>query len=291
MLKLQSTIDEAQARVGNGRSMNCDEGFSPPVHEQPLDIAILSGSILNGRGASPTQGKAARQTIIAADQAGAAAPASVESSPHVHKRRRKVAIVVAVSIEDQAAGNGLRRWLDKLLAITQDNFVLALIRDRRGPARRFLLTLRAALGATEDGFRFETSDERIAWGDAAVSAAALGASAGQHDQMDAALWPRRELAFYPRAVTALREAAQEAGFAWHVVCRAKAIAGVDGRREGWGPNGRYFWFLERDGQERAEDASFWEDRADRAERTNDKFHPWLNFLVRLTPNDYGMTLT
>ena len=100
-----------------------------------------------------------------------------------------------------------------------------------------------------------------------MSAAALGAGAGQLDQMDAALWLRRELAFYPRAVTELREAAQEAGFAWHVVCRAKAIAGVDGRREGWGPNGRYFWFLERDGQERAEDEGFWEDLADGTDRS------------------------
>ena len=78
-----------------------------------------------------------------------------------------------------------------------------------------------------------------------------------------------------RAVTELREAAQEAGFAWHVVCRAKAIAGVDGRREGWGPNGRYFWFLERDGQERPEDESFWEDLADgsdRSERADWDYH-------------------
>ena len=186
---------------------------------------------------------------------------------HEMARRRKVAIVVAVSIEGQAAGHGLRRWLDKLLAITEESFVLALIRDRRRAARRFLLTLRAALEATEEGLRFETSGGRIVWGDAAVSAAALGASAGQLDQMDAALWLRRELAFYPRAVTELRDAAQEAGFAWHVVCRAKAIAGVDGRREGWGPNGRYFWFLERDGRERLEDESFWEDLADQADRT------------------------
>jgi len=182
-------------------------------------------------------------------------------------RRRKVAIVVAVSIEGQAAGHGLRRWLDKLLAITQDTFVLALIRDRRRPARRFLLTLRAALEAGVEGLRFEASGGRIVWGDAAVSAAALGASAGQLDQMDAALWLRRELVFYPRAVTELREAAQEAGFAWHVVCRAKAIAGVDGRREGWGPKGRYFWFLERDGHERPEDEGFWEDLGDGTDRS------------------------
>jgi len=186
---------------------------------------------------------------------------------HELARRRKVAIVVAVSIEGQAAGHGLRRWLDKLLAITEDSFVLALIRDRRRPARRFLLTLRAALEAAEEGLRFEASAGRIVWGDAAVSAAALGASAGQLDQMDAAHWLRRELAFYPRAVTELREAAQEAGFAWHVVCRAKAIAGVDGRREGWGPNGRYFWFLERDGEERPEDEGFWEDVADGTDRS------------------------
>jgi hypothetical protein len=186
---------------------------------------------------------------------------------HELARRRNVAIVVAVSIEGQAAGHGLRRWLEKLLAITEDRFVLAMIRDRRRPARRFLLTLRAALEATDEGLRFETSAGRIVWGDAAVSAAALGASAGQLDQMDAALWLRRELAFYPRAVTELREAAQEAGFAWHVVCRAKAIAGVDGRREGWGPNGRYFWFLERDGEERPEDEGFWEDLADGTDRS------------------------
>ena len=187
-------------------------------------------------------------------------------------RRRKVAIVVAVSSEHQAAGHGARRWLDKLLAITQDDFVLALVRDRRRPARRFLLTLRAALGAgeggaTDEGLRWETSGGRIVWSDIAVCAAALGASAGQLDQMDAARWLRQELAFYPRAVVELREAAQEAGFAWHVVCRAKAIAGVDGRREGWGPNGRYFWFLERDGQERAEDEGFWEDLADDTDRS------------------------
>ncbi|HUY35497.1 MAG TPA: hypothetical protein VMV69_22330, partial [Pirellulales bacterium] len=39
------------------------------------------------------------------------------------------------------------------------------------------------------------------------------------------------------------------------------IAGVDGCREGFGPNGRYFWFLQRNGHSRAEDENFWQEHA------------------------------
>jgi len=176
-------------------------------------------------------------------------------------RRRQVAVVVSISIEGQAAGNDLRRRLDKLLAITQHDFVLTVIRDRRRPAQRFLLTLRAALGEMEEGLRFETPDGRIVWGHFGVSASALHASAARLDQLDAARWLQQELLFCPRPVTALRAAAEGAGFAWHVVCRAKAIAGVDGCREGFGPNGRYFWFLQRNGHSRAEDETFWQEHA------------------------------
>jgi hypothetical protein len=59
MLKLQRTIDEAQGRVGSLESLISDKGFSPPVHDQPLDISILSG-----RGVS--KGEAARQSSEAA---------------------------------------------------------------------------------------------------------------------------------------------------------------------------------------------------------------------------------
>ena len=162
-------------------------------------------------------------------------------------RRRQVAVVVAVTIESQAAGNELRRWLDKLLAITEDHFVLAVIRDRRRGARRLLLTLRSALGEVEDGLGFETPGGRVVWGRGGVSATVLHASAGRLDQLDAARWLREELVFGPRAAKDLRAAADEAGHPWHVIYRAKAIAGADCHRQGFGPEGQFFWSL-REGE-------------------------------------------
>jgi len=77
-----------------------------------------------------------------------------------------------------------------------------------------------------------------------VSSAVLYATAGQLDQLDAALWLRGELAEGARAAKELGTAANEAGIPWHVVYRAKAIAGAVGYRKGFGPGSRVFWRLE-----------------------------------------------
>ncbi|HUY34658.1 MAG TPA: hypothetical protein VMV69_18075, partial [Pirellulales bacterium] len=61
---------------------------------------------------------------------------------------------------------------------------------------------------------------------------------------DAALWLRGELAEGARAAKELGTAANEAGIPWHVVYRAKAIAGAVGYRKGFGPGSRVFWRLE-----------------------------------------------
>jgi len=61
MLKLRPMTEESKPRVGNLQSLISDKGFSPPVHDQPLVF-----SILNGRGANPTQNKARQQSSEAA---------------------------------------------------------------------------------------------------------------------------------------------------------------------------------------------------------------------------------
>jgi len=159
-------------------------------------------------------------------------------------RKYGVAIVAAARVPEKPGAADLRRCLDKLAGVGEIGAVFAVVRDRRRPSRRYLLAVKNRQGETENGLAFETPGGRIAWGRDGVSSAVLYATAGQLDQLDAALWLRGELAEGARAAKELGTMANEAGIPWHVVYRAKAIAGAVGYRKGFGPGSRVFWRLE-----------------------------------------------
>ncbi|MHB8736915.1 MAG: hypothetical protein ACYC6M_16550 [Terriglobales bacterium] len=162
--------------------------------------------------------------------------------------RRGVAIVAAARAPEMPGANNLRRWLDKLAGVEELGTLLAVVRDRRRPARRYLAAVKNTLADTEDALTFETPGGRIAWGRGGVSAAVLWATATRLDQEDAARFLRDELALGPKTAKELRAAADEAGFPWHVVYRAKGIAGADCGRVGGGAGSYFVWDLVTDGE-------------------------------------------
>ena len=157
--------------------------------------------------------------------------------------RWKVAIVAAVHIPERPAAADLRRWLDKLSGAAEIDNLLAVIRDRRRPQRRYVLPIKNNLGGAEEGLWFETPGGRVAWGQRAVSLAALFATAGALDQLDAAEWLREVLSEGQKTAQELRELANQAGIPWHVVYRAKGMAGADCGRVGGGKGSYFVWSL------------------------------------------------
>ena len=69
------------------------------------------------------------------------------------------------------------------------------------------------------------------------------ATASRLDQEDAARWLRQELGSRQVPAKDLRAAAAEAGIPWHVVYRAKGIAGADCGRVGSGAGSHFVWSL------------------------------------------------
>jgi len=158
-------------------------------------------------------------------------------------RQWDVAIVVAARVPDRPGANDLRRWLDKLAGVEELGALFAVVRDRRRPCRRYLAAAKNTLADMDDALLFETPEGRVVWGRRHVSAAVSWATASRLDQEDAARWLRDELALGPKTAKELRAAADEAGIPWHVVYRAKGIAGADCGRVGGGAGSYFVWSL------------------------------------------------
>jgi len=158
-------------------------------------------------------------------------------------RRWGVAIVAAARVPDKPGANDLRRWLDKLAGVEELGALFAVVRDRRRPCRRYLAAVKNTLAEVEDALAFETPGGWVVWRRGGVSAAVLWATASRLDQEDAARWLRQELGSRQVAAKELRAAAEEAGIPWHVVYRAKGIAGADCGRVGSGAGSYFVWSL------------------------------------------------
>jgi len=157
--------------------------------------------------------------------------------------RRGVAIVAAARAPEVPGANNLRRWLDKLSGVAELALLFAVVRDRRRPCRRYLAAAKNTLADMDDALSFETPEGRVVWGRRRVSAAVCWATAARLDQEDAARWLRDELVLGPKTAKELRAAADEAGIPWHVVYRAKGIAGADCGRVGGGAGSYIVWSL------------------------------------------------
>jgi len=157
--------------------------------------------------------------------------------------RRGVAIVAAARAPEVPGAGNLRRWLDKLSGVAELAMLFAVVRDRRRPCRRYLAAAKNTLADMDDALSFETPGGRVVWGRRRVSAAVCWATAARLDQEDAARWLREELALGPKTAKELRAAADEAGIPWHVVYRAKGIAGADCSRVGGGAGSYFVWSL------------------------------------------------
>ena len=157
--------------------------------------------------------------------------------------RRGVAIVAAARAPEVPGANNLRRWLDKLGGVAELALLFAVVRDRRRPCRRYLAAAKNTLAEMDDALSFETPEGRVVWGRRRVGAAVCWATAARLDQEDAARWLRDELVLGPKTAKELRAAPDEAGIPWHVVYRAKGIAGADCGRVGSGAGSYFVWSL------------------------------------------------
>jgi len=137
----------------------------------------------------------------------------------------------------------MRRWLDKLAGVEELAALFAVVRDRRRPCRRYLAAVKNTVAEVEDALAFETPGGQVAWKRGGVSAAVVWATASRLDQEDAARWLRDELALGPKTAKELGAAADAAGLPWHVVYRAKGIAGADCGRVGSGAGSYFVWSL------------------------------------------------
>ena len=154
-----------------------------------------------------------------------------------------MAIVAAARVPDKPGANDLRRWLDKLAGVEELGALFAVVRDRRRPCRRYLAAVKNTLAEVEDALAFETPGGWVVWRRGGVSAAVVWATPSRLDQEDAARWLRQELGSRQVAAKELRAAAEEAGIPWHVVYRAKGIAGADCGRVGSGAGSYFVWSL------------------------------------------------
>ena len=167
--------------------------------------------------------------------------------------------IVLVSHLNKSKGAGAEAMLrvtGSLAFVAAARAAYVVCKDPDDDTRRILLPAKNNLGDDAGGYAYRIEaatvaggiqTSRIVWNDEPVSVTADDALAGSGDSEErserdeAAEWLRTELAMGPVDAKELQGRAKRDGHAWHTLRRARDVAGVTTRREGFGPSGKWVW--------------------------------------------------
>jgi hypothetical protein len=187
--------------------------------------------------------------------------------------RHDVAVLTITHMSKGIAGRALYRAMGSLGFIAAARAAWLAIADADNPHRRLFLPAKMNLAEEPSGLAYALQSVmldgigpvgRVAWesgpvtltADAALAAAAADPEArGARDV--AADWLKEALAAGPMTADDLKAAAKASGVAWRTVRRAQVAVGVKVRRQGFGPDGKWYWLLPGqviDGQHKELDA-------------------------------------
>jgi len=165
--------------------------------------------------------------------------------------RRGVAILAVTHLNKNAAKSVLYRAMGSLAFVAAARAVWAVVRDPELPGRHLFLPVKCNLAGQVMGLAYTIADSRefpgtpvIAWEREPVALGADEAMAAQPsgpgavtERQQAAAWLRELLAAGPVPAREVKRRADEAGFSWATIKRAKPLARVEpystGQRAAW----------------------------------------------------------
>lgn len=173
--------------------------------------------------------------------------------------RYDVAVLTVTHMSKGIAGRALYRAMGSLGFIAAARAAWLTIADADDPKRRLFLPAKMNLAEEPSGLAYRLVPVmldkigpvgRVEWESGAVNLtadAALAAAAADPEARatrdQAAEWLRAALADGPKQTAELQEEAREAGIAWATIRRAQAAVGIKPRRQGFGPDGAWYWTL------------------------------------------------
>ena len=156
--------------------------------------------------------------------------------------RNKVAVVGVTHLNKGTGGSALYRATGSLAFVAAARAVLMVVRDQEDKRRRLVISAKNNLAPETPGMGFVLQDSLVQWQPEPVTIDADAAlhPAGADDAVD---WLRGMLADGPVVASELFEAAEAEGLSRKALRRAKTVIGATSRRIGYGPGGRWEWFL------------------------------------------------
>jgi len=173
--------------------------------------------------------------------------------------RHGVAILAVTHLNKAGGGRAMYRAMGSLAFIAMARAAWLVVADAADPKRRLMLSLKSNLAEEPAGLAYRILPvmldgigpvPRIDWesvsvlqtADAALAAAAVDPE-NRTAMESAAEWLAEALAGGPVKVADLRQEAKNAGMAWVTVRRAQKTAGAKTRKQGFGAEGAWYWFL------------------------------------------------
>jgi putative DNA primase/helicase len=169
--------------------------------------------------------------------------------------RHGIAIVAVSHLNKSGAGPAMYRTMGSLAFVAAARAAWAVVRDPDDNARRLLLPVKNNLAPDAGGLAYSLRDSAldgipsIAWESQPVSITAdevLSIPGGGDERTgreDAAEWLRVALADGPMKATDVKRQAKQNSIAERTLNRAKTTAGVQTKREGFGPGATWYWLL------------------------------------------------
>lgn len=173
--------------------------------------------------------------------------------------RHGVAILAVTHLNKAGAGRAMYRAMGSLAFVAMARAGWLIVADATDPKRRLMLSLKSNLAEEPDGMAYHVVPvmldgigpvARVEWEPGPVNLMAddaLAAAAVDPEERtareSAADWLRTILANGPIKTEDLKREAKDAGMAWATVRRAEKPAGARTRKQGFGAEGAWYWFL------------------------------------------------
>lgn len=164
--------------------------------------------------------------------------------------RLGVAIVLVTHLNKNAGGKSHTRILGSTAYYAAARTVWMVIQDPKDPTRVLMLFGKSNISASRSGLAFRIVDGAIRWEDAPIEMTADEILATESDATKSVKREDRAVGFLRTLLadgrvpsTEVYERGKQAGFSEGSLQRAKAKAGVEFQREGYGRGGKCYWAL------------------------------------------------
>ncbi|MCE9618485.1 MAG: AAA family ATPase [Planctomycetes bacterium] len=170
--------------------------------------------------------------------------------------RHRVAVVAVTHLNKSGFGPAIYRAMGSLAFAAAARAAWAVSKDKNDPLRRLLLPIKNNIAPDTGGLAYRIEPVGligcpvVAWEADPVALSADDALASdrieggnRNERNDAVDWLRKALADGPMLAEEVKQQAEQNGISAATLRRAKREAGVEAKREGFGPGAKWYWML------------------------------------------------